>query len=140
MSDLFKRIKADIVTSMKQKDEVKKTILRVVVSNLENKLLNKITDETVIKVMENLVSLNEDLLLKKENPTLLKENEILKTYIPQKLSSDEIKQHLLEIEEKIKSEKDDGRTIGLAIDYLKSKKLTVDGKVVAKIVSDIRNN
>jgi uncharacterized protein YqeY len=138
---MIQQIKQDIIKSMKNKDSVRTSILRLVVSecDLINARTGKVTDQDVIKVIEKFIgSIDETIALTKNEKALVNlRNEIyiLESYLPLKLTVEEIKEKL--DREVIISCKNDGMAMGAAMKSLKG--LFFDSSDVKLVVEKIRN-
>lgn len=137
MKNKLTKIKADLKEYMKAKDESKKATLRLLLSEIQNekiKLNNgELTDEQIEAVIVREVKkVNKEIeAYKAVNQPIehqLAEIELLKKYLPQQLSKEEIEKEVL----KVISET--GKNIGLAMKEL-SKRLK--GKADMKLVSQI---
>lgn len=138
---LMTTMKSDLITSMKEKNEVKKNILRVVlgeVSTLESRSEEKLTEEQISKVIRKIIQANEETLRYGASEKLESENKILNSLLPKTLCVSEIRQELVGIPE-IKEAKSEGQAVGIAIKYLKGKQLTVLGEDVKSVVLELRN-
>ena len=138
---MLQQIKQDIIESMKAKNTVKTSILRLVVSecDLINARTGKVTDQDVVKVIEKFIgSIDETIALTKDEKCLVNlRNEIyiLESYLPPKLTIEEIEEKL--DRELIKNSKNDGMAMGVAMKSLKG--LFFDSSDVKQVVEIIRN-
>ena len=145
-SELRTKISADQIQAMKEKDEGRLSILRILSSALKNTEIDKqqpLDESEVQAVVARQVkqlqdSINdfkkggrEDLVLKTE-----KEVEYLQVYLPVQLSRAEIQQMVEEIltRENLLSGVDVGKAMGLVMKEMKGK---ADGNVVREVVSEI---
>lgn len=97
---MFDKIKKDLVTSMKEQDKFKLSVLRMLKSSLQKEEINKkreLTDDEVLNVIKKEVkvrnaSLEEYMEYNRKDlaDELRKEIEILKTYLPEELSHEEL--------------------------------------------------
>lgn len=97
---MFEQIKKDLVLSMKNQDKFKLSVLRMLKSALQSEEINKkseLTDDEVLAVIKKQVkvrtaSLEEYKTYSREDlvKDLAHEIEILKSYLPEELSIDEI--------------------------------------------------
>src|SRR3972149_7729232 len=100
MDNLFAKIQLDLVESLKQKEEVKTSTLRLVISEVNNAKIKKgkdLEDEEILEVIkkeakkrqESIVAFKQgeraDLAEKEE-----KELAFLKTYLPETISDEEL--------------------------------------------------
>ncbi len=143
---LIDKIRWDLETAVKERDEDKIRTLRFLVANIKNLEIEKYppekrgmpTDEDVAGVVGKLVKTHkesieaflkggrQDLVLREE-----KELFFLKVYLPEELSEEEIKRMvLLEME---KGERDFGRIMKQMMGKVRGQ---ADGGLVAKIVKE----
>lgn len=97
---MFETIKKDLINSMKEQDKFKLSVLRMLKSSLQKEEINKkreLTDEEVLNVIKKEVKVrNASLEEYKEYgrndlaDNLQKEIDILKTYLPEELSHEEL--------------------------------------------------
>lgn len=97
---MFDKIKKDLVTSMKEQDKFKLSVLRMLKSSLQKEEINKkreLTDDEILNVIKKEVkvrnaSLEEYMEYNRKDlaDELRKEIEILKTYLPEELSHEEL--------------------------------------------------
>jgi len=142
-------IKKDLVTSMKEQDKFKTSVLRMLKSAIEAEKINKkhdLSDEEVIAVIKKQVKVRNASVLEfeKYNRTdmaenLKKEIEILNAYLPEELSLDEINKIIDETILELKAETI--KDMGLVIKTISSKYASsVDMSTVSKIVKEKLNN
>ena len=145
---LHQKISNDLKEALKGGNQTKISTLRMVLSSLHNKEIEKkgkgqepkLTEEETIEVL-----MNEAKKRKESNEAYLKGNrndladkekkelEIITIYLPKQLSEEEIKKIVQETIQKIgaQSEKDFGKVMGLLMKELKGK---ADTKLVSQIV------
>ncbi|MCX5714528.1 MAG: GatB/YqeY domain-containing protein [Candidatus Omnitrophica bacterium] len=140
---LEEKILQDYKDAMKNKDDLKKSVLNFLRAELLNvaiaKKKNKLEDDEVVAVIRKQIKARQDSieqftkgarqdLADKEK----KEMEILKTYLPQELSSEEIKQMVEETVVALAAQglKDMGRV-------MKEVTVKIAGRADAKAVSDL---
>ncbi len=97
---MFDRIKNDMVKSMKEKDKVRLSVIRMVKSAIDKERIDKkieITDEVVIDVLSKELKSREESkveFLKAKRNDLVEEIDqeikILKEYLPEPLTNEEI--------------------------------------------------
>jgi len=145
---LYQKITDDLKTAMKAGKEFEAGVLRFLLSSLHNKEIEKkgkdleptLSDEEVIEVLfreakkrkeaiEMYIKGGRDDLVEKET----KELEIIKQYLPEQLSEEEIEKIVVATIEKIgaKDIKDLGRVMGEVMKELKGR---ADAKLVSEIV------
>ena len=143
---LLDNINNDLKTALKSKDEIKVSTLRQVKSTVKNEEIKKggeLSDEEIQGVIFSMAkSHNESIagfekggrddLVEKEK----KELEILKGYLPEQLSEEDIKKIAQETidETGAASMKDMGKVMGKIMPKVKGK---ADGSVVNKAVKEI---
>ncbi len=142
-------IKKDLVTSMKEQDKFKTSVLRMLKSALEAEKINKkhdLSDEEVIAVIKKQVKVRNASVeeFEKYNRTDMADNlkqeiEILNAYLPEELSLDEVNKIIDEIISELKAETI--KDMGLVIKTISSKYASqVDMGMVSKIVKEKLNN
>ena len=146
---MFERINKDLVSSMKEQDKFKLSVLRMLKSAIKSEEINKkdtLTDDEVINVIKKQVKVRNASLeeYKEYNrldlaESLANEIEILKVYLPEELSIDELNKI---IEEKFNelnptSIKDMGRVIKEVSSVVGAR---ADMSIVSKIIKDKLNN
>lgn len=97
---MFENIKKDLVTSMKEQDKFKTSVLRMLKSALQAEEINKkdvLTDDEVLNIIKKQVKVRTASLEEYKNynridlaDDLAKEIEILKSYLPEELSKEEL--------------------------------------------------
>lgn len=146
---MFERINKDLVSSMKEQDKFKLSVLRMLKSAIKSEEINKkdtLTDDEIINVIKKQVKVRNASLeeYKEYNrldlaESLANEIEILKAYLPEELSIDELNKI---IDEKFNeliptSIKDMGRVIKEVSSVVGAR---ADMGVVSKIIKDRLNN
>lgn len=148
--DLHQKISDDLKDALKSGNQTKISTLRMVLSSLHNKEIEKkgkgqglkLSEEETIGVLmseakkrkesiEAYLKSNRNDLADKER----KELEIITVYLPKQLSEEEIKKIVQETIQKIgaQSEKDFGKAMGLLMKELKGK---ADATLVSKILKE----
>lgn len=145
---MFESIKKDLVSSMKEQDKFKTSVLRMLKSALQAEEINKkseLTDNEVLNIIKKQVKVRTASLdeYKKYNridlaDDLAKEIEILKSYLPEELSKDELNKIIEEQFEILKptSIKDMGSVIKEISTIVGTR---ADMSEVSKIVKDKLN-
>ncbi len=97
---MFEKIKKDLVSSMKEQDKFKTSVLRMLKSALQAEEINKkseLTDEEVLTIIKKQVKVRTASFEEYKSynrldlaDELAKEIEILKNYLPEELSKDEL--------------------------------------------------
>ena len=134
---LVEKIKADRMAAMKARNIGAKTILTVLLGELENiakRTGAEITDDIVIKVCKKFIAGNNEVIeagakVKCECPILTAENVILETFIPKQLTKDE----LYVIIDALKAD-----NLGTVMKHLKANHDgTYDGKLAADVAHTV---
>ena len=144
--DFIEKIKSDMHSSMKSRDELDTKVLRVLLAKLKESQINhgkKLTEQECISVIKTLVKQRKEAaeIYKKANRMDLaekenSENKILRRYLPKMLTENEIKK----IVEKIIKENNikNISQIGVAMPLImKTGGGTVDGKIANQILRDL---
>jgi len=147
---LYQKIKEDLNEALKSGDTLRISVLRMVLSSLHNKEIEKkgknqspeLTEEEIIEVLkreakkrkeaiETYLKGNRNDLADKEK----KELEIIIAYLPKQLSEEEIKKIVQEAIQKLgaQSKKDFGKVMGFLMKELKGK---ADAGLVSQIVKE----
>jgi uncharacterized protein YqeY len=139
----------DMKKALKENEKLKLSTLRLIraaIKNAEISKRDKLTEDEVIGIVNNnLKKLEEslDMFTKGQRPELAekakKEIEIVKKYLPEQLSEEEVKKIVKEtiIKFGFKSLQDIGPAMKEIIPQLKGK---ADGKIVNKMVRDLLDN
>ncbi|MGB9831955.1 MAG: GatB/YqeY domain-containing protein [Caldisericum exile] len=147
--ELLEKIQKDYIQSMKEKDEIKASVLNMLRSQIKYKEIelknvkNELEESDLIEIIRKEIKKREeaiemykqagrqDLLSKEE-----KELEILKSYLPKLPSEEEIKAEIEKIihETGAKDKKDFGKVMKLAMEKFKG---IVDGAKIKEIVESI---
>jgi hypothetical protein len=161
---LKERIQEDLVRSLKEKDELKASVFRLLLASLlnrekekrykayqtktdiaEKELVEKsqLTDEEIVEVVSSEIKKRKEAALEFEKGKRQdladkekKELEILKAYLPEQLSEEEIRNLVKEIIEKVgaKTQKDMGKVMSQLMPRIKGK---ADGAMVSSIVKEL---
>lgn len=139
---LKERIKADILTATKAKDNATKNTLKVVLGEVDTQegRGKTLTDEQIYGVIRKVLQGVEEMLTYKPGDTaLLQEKTTLSKLLPAQLNRDDILDKLIDKVDEIKNAKADGQATGIAMKYFKENKLVVDGTLVADVIKQLRN-
>ena len=145
--DLKERISQDLKMAMKAKDETRVSTLRMVRAEIQKKEKEKagpqLTDEVVLQLLQTMAKRHQDSieqferggrkdLVEKEQA----ESRIIESYLPERVSPDEIRQVVGEVitETGAATPRDIGKVMGLAMRRLKETGKLVEGAEVKKIV------
>ena len=136
----------DMKKALKGKEKLKLSSLRMIRAAIKNAEISKkdrLTENEVIGIISNYLKKLEDaldLFIKGQRPELAdkakKEIEIIKEYLPEQLSEEEIRKVIEEtvVKYEFKGLQDIGPAMKEIIPQLKGK---ADGKIVNKIVRDL---
>jgi len=143
-------IQKAIIEAMRAKNENVKDILRVALGDMQTieSREGSITEEKCQKILKKMIYNNEqnldaysDNMSEDQQNKAKKENEILEKFVTKTLSKDEIKKCLVYSPDTSVVEEDHvGKAIGLAMKYFKNSGRPVDGKVVAEVVREMKEN
>ncbi len=148
MSDLKKRLQNDLKEAMKQKDTFKRDVIRFVMSaikQIEVDERKELTDADIEAILVKQIKQRNDAIgqfkeggrddLVEKNE---KELEILKSYLPEPMSEDEVRKILEEIIEETGAEgmKDMGKVMGAAKSKIGSR---AEGRVINRIAKELLN-
>ena len=140
---MVEQLEKDMIAAMKAGEKEKLTVIRMVKAALKQEQIDhkkEINDELLIDVVNKQIKMRKDSIaeFEKANRTDLvdktqSEIDILTTYLPEQLSSEEVEKIINDIFEEVKPEgmKDMGKVMGLAQGKLKGK---ADMKEVSTII------
>lgn len=146
---MFNNIKKDLISAMKEQDKFKLSVLRMLKSALQTEEINKkneLTEDEVLNVIKKQVKVRSASLEEYKEygrndlaDNLEKEIEILKTYLPEELSHEELIKIIDEQFNIIKptSMKDMGKVIKVVSSIVGTR---ADMSEVSKIVKEKINN
>lgn len=146
---MFDKVKQDLVSSMKEQDKFRLSVLRMLKSALQAEEINKkseLTDDEVLAVIKKQVKVRNASLeeYKEYNrldlaDNLAQEIEILKSYLPEELTIDELNKIIDEQFDILKptSIKDMGNVIKTVSSIVGAR---ADMSLVSKIIKDKLNN
>ena len=146
---LIEQMGKDIVTAMKEKDTLKLSVLRMVKGAIQLESINnkkELTDELFIDVVSKQIKQRNESLEEFTNAgrtdladKVASEIEILKTYLPEQLTSEELEKILNEVFDKVKptSAKDMGAIMKEVTPLVKGK---ADMKEVSNLIKEKINN
>lgn len=143
---LIDTLRARALTSMKAKDSVATTILRLAQSEvqaLEARSGRALTDDEAFGALRKLVKSNEETLAAagvddEARATLQREITILTDLLPQSLTVEQITEALAPIAESIRAASNDGQATGIAMKHLKASGAVVTGGDVTAAVKVVR--
>lgn len=143
---LFDKLNSDLYEAMKAHEASRVSILRMLISDIKNLIINKyppgskgkITEEEVISVLQKSVKTHREAvnlyekglradLVEKEN----KEMAIIQSYLPKELTEEEITKIIKEAKEALGENVNFGQLIGAVMGKIKSQ---ADGGAVARLV------
>lgn len=140
---MVEQLEKDMIAAMKAGEKERLTVIRMVKAALKQEQIDhkkEINDELLIDVVNKQIKMRKDSIaeFEKANRTDLvdktqSEIDILATYLPEQLSSEEVEKIINDIFEEVKPEgmKDMGKVMGLAQGKLKGK---ADMKEVSTII------
>ena len=143
MDNLFTKIQQGLTDSLKQKDEIKTSTLRLVISEIGNARIAKggdLTDEDIAQVIAKEAKKRQESIaafVKGERQDLAEKEEkelsILKTYLPAQIAQDELIKivDLAIAEAGARDMKDLGKVMSQVLSQVKGR---ADGGTVASIV------
>lgn len=141
---LKEQIRAQILNATKIQDETTKSVLKVVLGEINaQEAGGLVTEEQVVKIIRKvLLGIEEMLQYKIGDTRLAAEKGILEALLPKYLNEEEILKILSANEANlsaIKAIRSDGQATGIAMKVIKESKLLVDGNIVAKVIKQIRH-
>ena len=140
---MVEQLEKDMIAAMKAGEKERLTVIRMVKAALKQEQIDhkkEINDELLIDVVNKQIKMRKDSIaeFEKANRTDLvdktqSEIDILVTYLPEQLSTEEVEKIINDIFEEVKPEgmKDMGKVMGLAQGKLKGK---ADMKEVSTII------
>ena len=140
---MVEQLEKDMIEAMKAKDMFRLTVIRMVKGALKQEQIDhkkEINDELLIDVVNKQIKMRKDSITEFEKGNrqdlvdkTQQEIDILLTYLPEQLSSEEVEKIINDIFEEVKPEgmKDMGKVMGLAQAQLKGK---ADMKEVSTII------
>jgi uncharacterized protein YqeY len=87
---LQERIKKDLVSAMKAKDEEKKAALRVILGEFGRSDKKELSDDEVVKILKKLLKSEKEVLEKKGAESDSEFIKIIENYLPRMASEEEI--------------------------------------------------
>ena len=140
---MVEQLEKDMITAMKAGEKEKLTVIRMVKAALKQEQIDhkkEINDELLIDVVNKQIKMRKDSIAEFEKASRTdlvdktqSEIDILLTYLPEQLSTEEVEKIINDIFEEVKPEgmKDMGKVMGLAQGKLKGK---ADMKEVSTII------
>ena len=111
---MFEKITKDLTEAMKAKDTYRRSLLRMLKSDLKNEEINKkspLTDDEVLAIIKKQVKTRKDSMNEYASynrmdlaDSLQKEIDILNEYLPEELSDEELEKIVKETITKVKAE------------------------------------
>jgi hypothetical protein len=86
------RLKDDLKTAMKNRDEVRKDAIRVVMGEMARLDQKVFTDEEIIKILKKLIKSEKEMLEKSGQGSSSPFIDVINAYLPTMASEDEIRQ------------------------------------------------
>lgn len=143
---LIETLRARALASMKAKDGVATTILRLAQSEvqaLEARLGRPLTDDEGFGAVRKLVKSNQETLAAssgdaEKSAVLKREIELLEELLPKGMSAADIAAALAPVADAIKAAANDGQATGVAMKHLKAQGANAAGPDVAACVKALR--
>jgi uncharacterized protein YqeY len=141
---LVDELKKRIALAMKDRDQVAKDVLRVALGEIqtqEHRANAPMSNDDAIAVVRKLIKSNEETMAASSDErakTLARENEILGSFLPQRMTVDEIAAALAPVREAIRAAKSDGQATGVAMKHLKGAGASFEGSDAAEAVKRVR--
>ncbi len=141
---LVDKIKLDLLESRKLKTEVKSSVLRVLLGEIElvqSRTGVIPTDESIYPIIRKMITSNNECYAQNSSEVLLQENTILDGYLPQQLSQTEICNNITDImitDIKSATDKDVPKLIGLFVKTFKTLGFHVSGNDIKAAILKIR--
>jgi uncharacterized protein YqeY len=141
---LVDELKKRIALAMKDRDQVAKDILRVALGEIqtqEHRANAPMSDDDAIAVVRKLIKSNDETIAASSGEramTLARENEILASFLPRRMTVDELAAALAPVREAIRAAKTDGQATGVAMKHLKAAGASFEGSDAAEAVKRVR--
>lgn len=143
---LMPELKKRIFQAMKDKNELEKDLLRVVLGDLqlgETRKGEALGEKEEQQIVRKMLKSNQETVALTQDPAgvakLKAEMVILEGLLPQTLSVAEVIVALEPVADDIRAAGNDGQATGVAMKHLKPQGLEVEGKDVAAAVKQIRS-
>jgi uncharacterized protein YqeY len=146
---MIEQIKQRVFQAMRDKNELERDLLRVVLGDLqmqETRSGEALSDDEAHRLIRKIVKSTHETIdaLKQRGDSdeaiakARAELVILESMLPQSLDADQITEALADVADAIKNSGNAGQAIGMAMKHLKAAGASVDGKMVAKVVGQLR--
>lgn len=139
---ILTKLRSDMRAATLARDYNTQSITKVVLGEIDRSQ-KQLNDEDVFGIIKKLIESNQETMSYCSSQEILdklsQENKYLGSLLPKTLTPLELIHNLRICEAEIKSAKNDGMGIGIAIKYCKSNGLSVDGKSVASAVKLMRS-
>lgn len=140
---LKETIRSQILTATKLKKEPTKNVLKVVLGEIETQESRNgkpLTDDDGYRIIRKTLQGVEEMLGYKPNDSKFEEEKTaLNLLLPKQLTAEDIKSTLLSKVDELKAAKSEGQATGIAMKLFKEKNLCVDGNVVKRVITEVRN-
>jgi uncharacterized protein YqeY len=152
--DTIDQIRHEMIEALRDKDEVRKGILRVALGEIDTEKARqgKVDEERVLSILRKIIQSNEQTIkFSEQDPKqpnvarlLYRENEILSEFLPKTMTSGEIEDYLRSghggsvVIEQVENASSDGAAIGIVMKALKADKKSVLGADVKQAVMKLR--
>lgn len=138
-------LKKRVLQAMRDKNELEKDLLRVLLGDLElaeTRTGKELSEKDEQQIVRRMVKSNQETAALTQDPAdvekLKQELAILEALLPKTLSVAETIAALEPVADDLRAAGNDGQATGLAMKHLKPQGLQVDGKDVAAAVKQIR--
>lgn len=147
---LKETIRKQITDATKQRADVQKNILKVILGEIETQESRgnpnlglshpaALADVEIYKIIKKTLQGVEEMLgYKPGDPKFEAEKATLQALLPKEMTDADIKYALSVKTEEIKAAKSEGQATGIAMKYFKERNLPVDGNLVKKVIAEIR--
>lgn len=136
---LVDKIQAMLADAIGNRDESRKPILKVLVSEIQ-RLHGEVKDNQVIGIVKKMVESNKAMLLQVDEAkksVLLAENVVLEDLLPKLATKEVVMLELQKIRDNFVG-RADGECMSMAMAHFKANGIAVDGKLVKNCVDEVR--
>lgn len=135
---MIQLLKQKLVTAIKNKNEIEKNVLRVILSEIDRRTETKpISQEEIYRIIKKLILSNQECTKIRTNFQLDLENEFLATLLPKELSREEIAKYIDSLD--LSKCKNVGAAIGVTMKYFKANNLYIDANIVKEYINHLYN-
>lgn len=135
---LLTKLKADIKDAMRERNTLKRDVLKYIVATVESSPPSAQNDGFAAKTILKTIEANKALLAVRPDEKLVSENEILTNYLPKTLDLEPLREGVTNA---ISTAKSEGQAVGMAMKWLKSEghDVSTSGEAVKLFVQEIWN-